>query len=126
MEQEKWDKLHKELDDALETAFEPKHETIEEAAEIDLSLLCYYDKRNPDYLPYDGLTNRPEDCSCDNCFYGRSALTDQLIRQAEKMYSEEEVIKLLIDCKDRFGDSDLNAYTTDGEVKQWFEKKKKK
>ena len=44
----------------------------------------------------------------------------------EKRYSEEEVIKLLIDCKDRFGGSDLNDYTTDGEVKRCFEQFKKK
>ena len=46
--------------------------------------------------------------------------------QAERMYSEEEVTKLLISCKDRFGGSDLDDYTHDNEVKQWFESYKKK
>jgi hypothetical protein len=46
--------------------------------------------------------------------------------QAERMYSEEEVIKLLIYCKDRFGGSGLEDYTSDSEVKQWFEQHKKK
>jgi hypothetical protein len=60
---------------------------------IDLTNLCYYDKRNPDYLPYDedDLTKMPSDCSCDNCFYGRSKLTEQLIWQQERMYSEEDM-----------------------------------
>ena len=42
------------------------------------------------------------------------------------MYSEEEVTKLLISCKDRFGGSDLYDYTHDNEVKEWFESYKKK
>ena len=46
--------------------------------------------------------------------------------QAERMYSEEEVTKLLISCKDRFGGSDLYDYTHDNEVKKWFESYKKK
>ena len=46
--------------------------------------------------------------------------------QAERMYSEEEVTKLLISCKDRFGGSDLYDYTHDNEVKEWFEQNKKK
>ena len=46
--------------------------------------------------------------------------------QAERMYSEEEVTKLLISCKDRFGGSDLYDYTHDNEVKEWFESYKKK
>ena len=41
-------------------------------------------------------------------------------------YSEEEVIKLLIFCKDRFGDSELYHYSHDDEVKKWFEQVKKK
>ena len=46
--------------------------------------------------------------------------------QSERMYSEEEVTKLLISCKDRFGGSDLYDYTHDNEVKEWFESYKKK
>ena len=41
-------------------------------------------------------------------------------------YSEEEVTKLLISCKDRFGGSFLHDYTDDNEVKRWFESYKKK
>jgi len=44
----------------------------------------------------------------------------------ERSYSEEEVIKLLIYCKDRFGGSGLEDYTHDDEVKEWFEKFKNK
>ena len=46
--------------------------------------------------------------------------------QQERMYSEEEVTKLLISCKDRFGGSDLYDYTHDDEVKEWFGQFKKK
>lgn len=50
-----------------------------------LKNLCYYDLRNPDGIkddtPYeDELVlcgeHAKEDCSCDNCFYGRTKLTE--------------------------------------------------
>jgi hypothetical protein len=71
-------------------------ETLEEAAEIDLTNLCYYDKRNPDCTVDDediegykkSLLKKNKTCSCDNCFYGRTELTEQLIWQQERMYSE--------------------------------------
>ena len=74
-------------------------ETIEEAAEIDLTNLCYYDKRNPDCSADDetiedhkkSLLKKDKTCSCDNCFYGRTELTEQLIWQQERMYSEEDL-----------------------------------
>ena len=67
-----------------------KKETIEEVAEIDLTNLCYYDKRNPDFQIKEEYGYDKEeveatgnfakkDCACDNCFYGRSKLTEQLI-----------------------------------------------
>ena len=46
--------------------------------------------------------------------------------QDNKLYSEEEVSKLLIYCKTRFGGSGLEDYTHDDEVKEWFEQFKKK
>jgi len=45
--------------------------------------------------------------------------------QAERMYSEEEVKELLIDCKDRFGGSDLDDYVSDEEVNEWFKQIRK-
>jgi hypothetical protein len=104
---------------------EPKQETtLEEAAKIDLSKLCYYDKRNPDYIPYneDDLTEIPKDCYCDNCFYGRSKLTEQLIMQAERMYSEEDMEKA-------FYEGLRKAYSSKKHNtcwKEWFEQFKKK
>lgn len=52
-----------------------------------LSSLCYYDDRNPmkGSLYYDA-ENRPEECSCDNCFYGRHELAEELLK-----YMEEDV-----------------------------------
>jgi len=42
----------------------------------------------------------------------------------ERMYSEEEVLKLLISCKERFGGSDLDDYVADSKVIKWFEQLK--
>ena len=86
---------------------EPKQETLEEAAEIDLTNLCYYDKRNPDCSLDDedieghkkSLLKKNKTCSCDNCFYGRTELTEQLILQAERMYSEEDMYKFANFCR---------------------------
>jgi hypothetical protein len=46
--------------------------------------------------------------------------------QQERSYSEEEVIKLLIYCKNIFGGSGLEDYHHDDEVKEWFEQVKNK
>ena len=58
--------------------------------------------------------------------YNEDAFIEGAKWQQERMYSEEEVTKLLISCKDRFGGSDLYDYTHDNEVKEWFEQNKKK
>jgi hypothetical protein len=60
---------------------------------IDLTNLCYYDKRNPDCSADDEdiedhkkfLNKKNKTCSCDNCFYGRTQLTEQLIYLQEKL-----------------------------------------
>jgi hypothetical protein len=108
---------------------------LEEADKIDLTNLCYYDKRNPDCSVDDediedhkkSLLKKDKTCSCDNCFYGRTKLTKQLIRQAERMYSEEEVIKLLTARCKHFG----TTMTPFRELLlkqdlEWFEENKKK
>lgn len=41
-----------------------------------LENLCWYDKRNPDYDPE---TEKSEICYCDNCFYGRDRLANELL-----------------------------------------------
>lgn len=48
------------------------------------SNLCAYDPRNPNYY-YDeewdiGYKERPKNCSCDNCFYGRDRLANELLK----------------------------------------------
>ena len=98
-----------------------KQETLEEAAEIDLTNLCYYDKRNPDCSVDDedieehkkSLLKKNKTCSCDNCFYGRSKLTEQLILQDERMYSEEEVNEIIAEawnsCEDNEGETFTEA-----------------
>ena len=117
---------------------EPKQETLEEAAEIDLTNLCYYDKRNPECSVDDediedhkkSLLKKNKTCSCDNCFYGRSKLTEQLIWQAERMYSEEEVLGFGKFCVDKIADFlDGKGDQTDGQeysMEELFEQFKKK
>lgn len=68
--------------------------------------LCFYDRRNPDFLikeeyGYDkeevdatGNFARKE-CSCDNCFYRRSKLAEQLILKSDKVYSKQCVLNIL-------------------------------
>jgi hypothetical protein len=113
---------------------EPKQEKLEETTEINLTRLCYYDKRNPDFqikeeYGYDkeeveatGNFSK-KDCACDNCFYGRSKLTEQLIWQKKRMYSEEEVYNLLCSMPNFFN------MTIPQQIKarnNWFEQFKKK
>lgn len=45
--------------------------------------------------------------------------------QEERMYSEKEVEKLLIETKDRFGGGDLEDYTPNDTVIKWFNNIKK-
>mgnify|MGYP007100166862 FL=1 len=102
-------------------------EPLEEATEIDLTRLCFYDRRNPDSSIKEEYGYDKEevestgnfakkDCACDNCFYGRSKLTEQLIRQAERMYSEAEVLDIIA----------LFVNDEPHDTKEWFEQFKKK
>lgn len=114
-------------------------ETLEEAAEIDLTNLCYYDKRNPDCHADDediedhkkSLLKKNKTCSCDNCFYGRSKLTEQLIWQAERMYSEEEIESIWkfalysAEQHDKFGTKN-KSYFIRKDVEEFIEQFKKK
>lgn len=43
-----------------------------------IEYLCYRDKRSPEYNIEYGLPNN--DCSCDNCFYGRNKLANELLK----------------------------------------------
>ena len=53
--------------------------------------LCYYDLRNPDNTAIYGMTKEEikeegygnhakKDCSCDNCFYGRTKMAEELLK----------------------------------------------
>jgi hypothetical protein len=62
--------------------------TIKEISEN----LCYYDKRNPDCAVDDedieahkkSLLKKNKTCSCDNCFYGRTKLAEELLEIISK------------------------------------------
>ena len=109
----------------------PKKETLEEAAEINLTRLCYYDKRNPDFqikeeYGYDkeeveatGNFSK-KDCACDNCFYGRSKLTEQLIWQQDKNKFSEEDMKLAFETGRNF---QLTGENNFNELIEQFKKK---
>lgn len=45
------------------------------------SKLCYYDPRNPNRVVLDEYPPFPDPgYSCDNCFYGRTRLAEELLR----------------------------------------------
>jgi hypothetical protein len=51
-----------------------------------LGKLCYYDSRNPENQIDDDdvpLPKAREGCYCDNCFYGRTKLADELLKYIE-------------------------------------------
>ena len=54
-----------------------------------LGSLCTHDPRNPDRDPHGELNLKPEDCYCDNCFYGRTALAEELLRLRKLVGSTE-------------------------------------
>lgn len=65
-----------------------------------LNRLCVYDKRNPNYIPYDedDESRKPTDCSCDNCFYGRKILAEKLLQlnqaiedNKDRKYTESDI-----------------------------------
>jgi accessory colonization factor AcfC len=66
---------------------------------IDLRQLCYYDVRNPntivsledlsqeelDYVQVEGEDFANKDCSCVNCFYGRTKLMSNILKIKSKL-----------------------------------------
>ena len=60
-----------------------------------LSNLCNYDERNPDgavtYMDKDDINEMNAKilesgiCYCDNCFYGRTKLANELLRRMSKI-----------------------------------------
>jgi len=42
--------------------------------------LCYYDKRNPDYIDTDNENLKKQPCYCDNCFRGKHELANELLK----------------------------------------------
>ena len=101
--------------------------------EIDLTKLCYYDRRNPDFQIKEEYGYDKEkveatgnfakkDCACDNCFLGISKLTEQLIWQQERMYSEEDMLKSFYAGLRKSHSSKKHSECWE----QWFEQFKKK
>jgi len=61
--------------------------------------LCYYDKRNPDghYHFNDEEIEKPENCKCENCFYGRTKLAEELLILDAKLTEIENKLNLVLD-----------------------------
>ena len=70
---------------------------------VDYTKLCVYDLRNPEIIlgeeygvdeeesaKYGEFSQK--DCYCDNCFYGRSKLTEQLIEYSKIINQKENDI----------------------------------
>lgn len=47
------------------------------------SNLCYYDKRNPYYT--EDSESYYSKCVCDNCFYGRTSLAEEILKLKNKL-----------------------------------------
>lgn len=43
--------------------------------------LCWFDPRNPNYPEGE---ERRDDCHCDNCFYGRDKLANEILKEQAK------------------------------------------
>ena len=54
------------------------------------SNLCYYDKRNPNYI--EPACGKPDDCYCDNCFRGKTYLAEELLTLKVKADSLSELV----------------------------------
>lgn len=76
--------------------------------DIDLTKLCHYDRRNPyfDVNEENGYTKEDfdatgnfgkKDCACDNCYYGRTKLTEQLLELKESSFDETDMINFAFD-----------------------------
>ena len=75
---------------------------------LDLTKLCYYDRRNLDFSIKEQFGYDKEeveatgnfakkDCACDNCFYGRSQLTEQLIKSQEThSFSKDDMVEFAV------------------------------
>ena len=57
-----------------------------------LECLCIYDERNPDYFVLDGFDPTPprNNCYCDNCFYGRHELAEEILHLRELLKLESK------------------------------------
>ena len=87
-----------------------------------LSRLCVHNKRNPDYIPYDedDESIKPKDCGCDNCFYGRTILSEKILQlnqaiedNKEKKYTEEDLRKAIGMARDIKDNSAHDIFTVE-------------
>lgn len=52
--------------------------------------LCYHDPRNPDGVGASGeVEGKPKNCYCDNCFYGKTELAEEILRLRRLLNTHE-------------------------------------
>jgi len=58
------------------------------------SKLCFYDQRNP-YTLFDPCEpeSQPIDCSCDNCFYDRTELAEEILMLKAELSTIQQSLK---------------------------------
>jgi len=58
------------------------------------SRLCFYDPRNP-YSLFDPCDpeSQSRDCSCDNCFYGRAKLAEEILMLKAELSAIQQSLK---------------------------------
>ena len=77
--------------------------------------LCYYDLRNPDVVGIYGMTKEElkedgygnhakKDCSCDNCFYGRTKMAEELLKYVSNVVGQSEQLVCDHQWKSRFSE----------------------
>jgi accessory colonization factor AcfC len=92
---------------------------------IDLRQLCYYDVKNPDtivsledlsqqeldYVQVEGEDFANKDCSCDNCFYGRTKLMSNILKIKSNL---KPLINIVENSFDTGKLAEKNAYLSSG------------
>lgn len=106
-----WQQDQNEKQELKQTGFIEFIQSLQQpkVVDVDLSKLCHYDRRNPDFSIKEEYGYDREEventgdfakkgCACDNCFYGRSLLTEQIIKLKslnEKKFSLDDVEKAI-------------------------------
>ena len=81
--------------------------------------LCYYDKRNPESIERGSPLRKNQSCYCDNCFYGRTPLAEELLKLIPVAEGAAHALSYLADLngQDYLGDGSVAAKDMDQRAK---------